>query len=118
KAVDPAIIRWWIILAVKLKMPGGNALLQRYIGLLSTDSQHKLSSFILHTFVAQDIKGPSLEEAMVEAQREAPGRLSNYQNWAKRYPEYYAKYENYTLEQVIEEIKNEVLRRYLGSAIS
>lgn len=118
KAVDPAIIRWWIILAVKLKMPGGNALLQRYIGLLSTDSQHKLSSFILHTFVAQDIKGPSLEEAMVEAQREAPGRLSNYQNWAKRYPEYYAKYENYTLEQVVEEIKNEVLRRYLGSAIS
>nr|WP_306423601.1 DUF4132 domain-containing protein [Proteus terrae] len=118
KAVDPAIIRWWIILAVKLKMPGGNALLQRYIGLLSTDSQQKLSSFILHTFVAQDIKGPSLEEAMVEAQREAPGRLSNYQNWAKRYPEYYAKYQNYTLEQVVEEIKNEVLRRYLGSAIS
>ncbi|MEQ4925198.1 DUF4132 domain-containing protein [Proteus hauseri] len=118
KTVDPAIIRWWIILAVKLKMPGGNALLQRYIGLLSAESQHKLSSFILHTFVAQDVKGPTLEEAMVEAQREAPGRLSNYQNWAKRYPEYYAKYTDFTLEQVVEEIKNEVLRRYLGSAIS
>lgn len=118
KAVDPAIIRWWIILAVKLKMPGGNALLQRYIGLLSTESQNKLSSFILHTFVAQDVKGPTLEEAMAEAQREAPGRLSNYHSWAKRYPDYYAKYETYTLEQVVEEIKNEVLRRYLGSAIS
>lgn len=118
KAVDPAIIRWWIILAVKLKMPGGNALLQRYIGLLSTDSQHKLSSFILHTFVAQDIKGPTLEEAMLEARKNAPSRLTQYKDWAKRYPEYYAKYETYTLEQVIEEIKNEVLRRYLGSAIS
>ncbi len=78
------------------KCQGGNALLQRYISLLCVDSQHKLSSFILHTFVAQDIKGPTLEEAMAEAQQNAPSRLTQYKDWAKRYPEYYAKYETYT----------------------
>ncbi|AYG99605.1 DUF4132 domain-containing protein [Pectobacterium parmentieri] len=118
KAVDADIIKWWIILAVKLKAPTGNALLQRYVGLLAKESQHKLGHFILHTFIAQDVKNPSLEDAMLEAHKEAPGRLKNYQYYLERYPEYYQKYENYTLEQVTEEIKHEVLRRYLGSAIS
>ena len=118
KAVNPDIIRWWIILAVKLKMPTGNALLQRYIGLLAVESQQKLGSFILHLFIAQDTKGPTLDQAMAEAQKEAPARLNNYKSWAKNYPEYYAKYAEYTLEQVVEDIKNEVLQRYLGSAIS
>lgn len=99
-------------------MPAGNGLLQRYIGLLSVDSQKKLGSFILNSFIGQDIAGPSLEAAMAEAERDAPARLANYQDWVKRWPEYYSQYENYTLEQTFNEIKNEVLRRYLGSAIS
>ncbi|MDB9566586.1 DUF4132 domain-containing protein [Providencia rettgeri] len=118
KPVEADIIRWWVILAVKLKMPAGNGLLQRYIGLLSVESQKKLGSFILNSFIGQDIAGPSLEMAMAEAERDAPKRLANYQDWVKRWPEYYSQYENYTLEQTFNEIKNEVLRRYLGSAIS
>ncbi|WP_374447478.1 DUF4132 domain-containing protein [Providencia sp.] len=118
KPVDGDIIRWWVILAVKLKMPAGNGLLQRYISLLSVDSQRKLGSFILNSFIAQDTAGPSLEMAMAEAERDAPQRLTNYQDWVKRWPEYYSQYENYTLEQCINDIKNEVLRRYLGSAIT
>ncbi|MBP6123413.1 MULTISPECIES: DUF4132 domain-containing protein [Providencia] len=118
KPVDADIIRWWIVLAVKLKMPAGNGLLQRYVSLLSLESQRNLGSFILNSFISQDTAGPSLEEAMAEAEKNAPQRLVNYQNSLKRWPEYYAQYENYTLEQTINEIKNEVLRRYLGSAIS
>ncbi|MEQ5110430.1 DUF4132 domain-containing protein [Providencia vermicola] len=118
KPVDGEIIRWWVILAVKLKMPAGNGLLQRYISLLSVDSQRKLGSFMLNSFIAQDTAGPSLEMAMAEAERDAPQRLTNYQDWVKRWPEYYSQYENYTLEQCINDIKNEVLRRYLGSAIT
>lgn len=30
KTVDADIIRWWIILVVKLKTPAGNGLFQRY----------------------------------------------------------------------------------------
>ncbi|AOR62972.1 DUF4132 domain-containing protein [Pectobacterium wasabiae] len=118
KAVDADIIKWWIILAVKLKAPAGNTLLQRYVGLLAKESQHKLGNFILHTFIAQDVKNPSLEEAMLEAHKDAPERLKNYQYCFEHYGEYYQKYANYTLEQATEEIKHEVLRRYLGSAIS
>ncbi|MEI7071417.1 DUF4132 domain-containing protein [Pectobacterium versatile] len=118
KAVDADIIKWWIILAVKLKMPAGNTLLQRYVGLLAKESQHKLGHFILHAFITQDVKNPSLEDAMLEAHKDAPARLKTYQYYLERYPEYYQKYEHYTLEQATEEIKNEVLRRYLGSAIA
>ena len=118
KAVDAEIIRWWIILAVKLKMPAGNGLLQRYVSLLSVESQRKLGHFILNSFISQDTAGPTLDAAMAEAEQEGPKRLANYKDWFKRWPEYYAQYENYTLEQTINDIKNEVLRRYLGSAIS
>ncbi|MBQ4782798.1 DUF4132 domain-containing protein [Pectobacterium versatile] len=118
KAVDADIIKWWIILAVKLKMPAGNTLLQRYVGLLAKESQHKLGHFILHAFITQDVKNPSLEDAMLEAHKDAPARLKTYQYYLERYPEYYQKYEHYTLEQATEEIKHEVLRRYLGSAIA
>ncbi|GKX44397.1 hypothetical protein SOASR015_34310 [Pectobacterium carotovorum subsp. carotovorum] len=118
KIVDADIIKWWIILAVKLKMPAGNTLLQRYVGLLAKESQKTLGHFILHTFITQDVKNPSLEEAMLEAHKDAPRRLKSYQRYLELYPEYYQKYEHYTLEQTTEEIKNEVLRRYLGSAIT
>ncbi|WP_156292494.1 DUF4132 domain-containing protein [Serratia oryzae] len=116
--VNADIIRWWIILAVKLKNPSGNALLQRYVGLLAKESQQRLAEQILYRFITQDTLCPSLEQAMAEAQRDAPAKLAMYKGWAKSYPEYYSQYENYTLEKVIEEIKNEVLKRYLGSAIS
>lgn len=118
KAVDANIIKWWIILAVKLKMPAGNTLLQRYVGLLAKESQHKLGHFILHAFITQDVKNPSLEDAMAEAHKDAPGRLKNYRHYFEKYGEYYQKYGSYTLEMVVEEIKHEVLQRYLGSAIS
>lgn len=118
QALDSKIIQWWIILAVKLKDPAGNALLQRYVGLLSKDSQQALGAFLLQSFIQQDTRNPSLEEAIAEAQQRAPQQLINCKNWFKRYPEYYAKYENFTLEDTIEEIKREVLSRYLGSANS
>ena len=118
QTVDVQIIQWWIILAVKLKDPAGNALLQRYVGLLAKESQQKLGVFLLQTFIHQDTLCPSMEEALEEAQREAPQRLKNYKDWFKRYPEYYGKYEHATLDDIVEEIKREVLSRYLGSAIS
>ncbi len=116
--VAPEIIEWWFVLAVKLKEPAGNALLQRYVSLLSLPSQQNLASFALLSFIAQDTRHPSEAEALAEAQSQAPSQLQSYQDWAKRYPEYYGKYATYTLEQVIEELKQGVLSRYLGSAIA
>ncbi len=117
KSVDPQIIQWWTILAEKLKEPKANELLQLYVALLDSKSQQQLANHLLHQFIHQDTRGPTLEEATAIAVKEAPSRLKNYQDWYKRYPEYYAEYANATLEQIIEEIKRAQLATYLGSAI-
>lgn len=59
KAVEPKIIQWWIVLAVKLKLPTGNTLLHRYINLLSLKSQQTLAQFLLIKFITQDVDTPS-----------------------------------------------------------
>ncbi|MFQ1054004.1 DUF4132 domain-containing protein [Gilliamella apicola] len=114
--VDSQIIEWWICLAFKLKDPI-NPLLTIYNRLLSTQSQQQLGEFILHSFINQDTRTPTLKEAEAKASSEADKRLQqrilNYQ----RYPEFYSDYKDITYEQVFEEIKNETLTTYLGSAI-
>ncbi|MDR7017628.1 DUF4132 domain-containing protein [Acinetobacter sp. 3657] len=120
-AVDTKIIQWWVVLADKLKDPIPNALLQRYVGLLNEKSQQTLALYLLQSFIHQDTRNPSLEEAMDIANKEAPSRLASYQDsfqrWGQKYPEYYGRYEHITLEEVVEEIKRERLAIYLGSAI-
>ncbi|MCO6548593.1 MAG: DUF4132 domain-containing protein, partial [Gilliamella sp.] len=116
KVVDPQIITWWIWLAIKLKEPA-NPLLIIYTRLLSIKSQHELGVFILQAFIKQDTLTPTLEEAEIEANLNAKQRLKDYLNYAKRYPEYYGQYENMTLSEAFEMIKQEVLSRVIGSAI-
>ena len=116
KIVEPQIIQWWICLAVKLRDPA-NLLLTVYNRLLSTQSQRQLGEFILQSFIKQDTLSPSLEEAEAKASSEADKRLQDYIGYYQRYPQYFSKYQNITYEQVFEEIKNETLATYLGSAI-
>ncbi|MES3021204.1 MAG: DUF4132 domain-containing protein [Pseudomonadota bacterium] len=54
--VDAEIIRWWVVLACKLKEPGGNALLARYLMLLDAASRHALGAMVLHQFIAHDTR--------------------------------------------------------------
>lgn len=121
QVAEDEIIRWWAVLAHKLKEPAGNALLQRYLSLLSASSQQQLGEFLLDGFIRQDTRHPSQDEALQEANQHAPNRLAGYKNsfknYGQKYPEYYGRYEHITLEQVVEEIKREALSRYLGSAI-
>ena len=116
--VDPDIIRWWVILAAKLKEPAANALLVRYLGLLEPASRAALGRFLLHQFIARDTANPPLEEAIAYAKQHAPGRYQDYQQAAKRYPEYYAEQGKLTEEQVFEEAKREKLSEYTGTAIN
>ena len=116
KAVDPQIIQWWICLAVKLKDPS-HPLLIIYTRLLSPQSQRQLGIFILQNFINQDIRIPTLEEAESKASSEADKRLQQYIGYYQSDPEFYSNYKNITYEQVFEEIKNETLATYLGSAI-
>ncbi|WLS92764.1 DUF4132 domain-containing protein [Gilliamella apicola] len=116
KQVDPQIIQWWICLAIKLRDPA-NPLLTIYNRLLSIQSQQQLGEFILQSFINQDIRIPTLEEAEAKANSEADMRLQKYIRYYQSAPEYYPEYENITYEQVFDEIKKETLATYLGSAI-
>ena len=51
-SVDPDIVRWWVILAARLKEAGGNDLLRRYLGLLDAPSRAALGRFVLFGFIA------------------------------------------------------------------
>lgn len=120
-AVEPEIIRWWVVLACKLKEPGGNALLTRYMGLLDAASRHALGSTVLRQFIAQDTRHPPLEEGIAYAHAHAAQRYQSYQTgYQNAKPEYRQYYEaNYAKspEQVFEECKREKMGEYLGSAI-
>lgn len=115
--VDPEIIRWWVILAAKLKEPAANALLVRYLGLLDRASAVALGRFVLQNFIAHDTAGPPLEEALAYAAAETPGQYQYYQQAARQYPEFYAEEGKLTEEQIFEQFKRQKLAEYRGSAI-
>ena len=73
--VEPEIIRWWVVLACKLKEPGGNGLLARYLGLLSPASRAALGSTILRAFIAYDESRGSVigEKGVLALAAQAPG---------------------------------------------
>ncbi|MEO6276736.1 DUF4132 domain-containing protein [Roseateles sp.] len=120
-AVEPEITQWWTVLACKLKEPGGNALLARYLGLLDAASRKALGSSVLRQFITHDTAHPSLEEGTAYAQATAPQRWQgNQQRWQSASPEdktYYEAAYNKSQEQVFEECRREKMAEYLGSAI-
>ncbi len=120
-AVEPEIIRWWVVLACKLKEPGGNALLSRYMGLLDSASRQALGSTVLRQFIAQDTRHPPLEEGIAYANQHAAQRYqryqTGYQNAKPEYRQYYEADYAKSQEQVFEECKREKMGEYLGSAI-
>lgn len=116
--VEPDIIRWWVILACKLKEPAGNALLERYMGLIAPPGRAALGAFLLYQFIARDTASPSLEEGIAWANAHAAQRHQQYQTWAKQHPQYYEAQGKLTQEQVFEQLKREKMAEYLGTAIN
>ncbi|MEJ2592351.1 MAG: DUF4132 domain-containing protein [Candidatus Thiodiazotropha sp.] len=114
-AVDPALPRWWVVLACKLKDPGGSELLLKYLQRLDPASRQALGLHILHAFMTQDTLCRSHEEAESEAAQRAPGLLQQWKQWAKW--DWGKSYAQRTLEEAHAAIKAEVLGTYLGSAI-
>ena len=113
--VDPQVLRWWIVLACKLKAPGGNPLITRYLDLLDADSRQSLGLFVLRAFIHQDSRGPTLAEAEDWAEKHKQQRYQSYQQYA-RY-DWGAAYAKKTVEDCYAELKSEFLGQYLGSAI-
>ncbi|GGY60725.1 DUF4132 domain-containing protein [Pseudoduganella albidiflava] len=115
--VPPEVIQWWVVVACKLKEPGGNPLFDRYLALLDGASRARLGSHLLLQFIAHDTRHPSHEEAAALASQQAPQQLAQYQALAQRYPDYYAEEGRLTLDQVAERIARQKMAEYLGTAI-
>jgi len=73
--VEPDIVRWWLLLACKLKDPAGNGLLARYLRLLAPASRASLGSMVLRSFIAQDESSGSVlgEKGILALTAGAPG---------------------------------------------
>jgi hypothetical protein len=121
QAVEPDVVRWWVVLACKLKEPGGNALLTRYLSQLKHASAQSLGSAILRQFITHDTRHPPLEEGIAYAQAHAANRYQSYQSgYLNAKPEYRQYYESgyaKSQDQVFEECKREKMAEYLGSTI-
>ncbi|MEV7971732.1 DUF4132 domain-containing protein [Cellulomonas sp. NPDC089187] len=112
--VPAEVLRWWVVLACKLKDPGGGGLIGIYLDLLDPTDAVTLGEVVLRAWVAHDTRHPSDEWCRTEAAAQAPGRLANYQRWADR--EWGARFRGATLESVTKEIRAELAATYLGSA--
>lgn len=76
--VEPDLVRWWVVLACKLKEPGGNGLLTRYLGLLSPASRAALGDQVLRAFIAYDESRGSVigEKGILALAAHAPGLVA------------------------------------------
>ena len=115
--VDTATIRWWATLAVKLKDPLGAGLIPLYVSLLDEPSRQALGTFALDAWIARDTQTASDEDCRAYATANVDARYNQYQDWAKRYPQYYATQAAMTKDQVFDELRREKGGQYLGSAI-
>lgn len=114
--VPREVVRWWVILATKLKSPSGEGLIARYVGLLDAASQAALGSFVLRAWVAQDTRGPDVERSRAYADQYAQARWNSLQALSKQHPEYYGNQAGQTVEDLWKALYKQDQATYLGSA--
>ncbi len=106
--LNPKILKWWIILANKLKQPGGNALFDLYLERLQPEDAQLLGQAVLGAWTSQDTVGPTDEEANAYAKANADSSYAYMRKWM---PEI-------TLDSVFNMLKREKRSQYLNSAIA
>lgn len=115
-AVDPLLPQWWVVLAVKLKQPGGNALMNLWLDRLAPGEAHKLGWAVLTAWIDEDTRCPTDEEANAYAAAHVDATLAQNISWAKRYPQS-ADYWPTDRTVVFARLKAAKAGTYLGSAI-
>jgi HEAT repeat protein len=106
RTVPPEVVRWWVVLADKLKSGRGNPLLNLVLDRLEPSCAARLACLVLSSWVAFDIRRPSEEEANAFAEANADGLLQSYRRWRP----------DFTREQAFARLKAQKLAEYLQSA--
>ncbi len=82
--VDPAILRWWFVLAVKLKDPDGTGLFDRYLSLLDSDSATAVGRHALRSWIARDTSHPAEADSRAHAAAMGPRHWQGAQDALQR----------------------------------
>jgi hypothetical protein len=107
--VDPLVVKWWIVLAEKLKDPAGNAMFELYLDRLKPEDAGRFGLFLLQAFIERDTASCSEEEANESARESA----DQQQQWSLQYsqqnPEW-ARENPFVYEQAFAEARAAALR--------
>jgi hypothetical protein len=82
RRVPSKIARWWVVLADKLKTPGGDARLNLALDRLETTSAERLGTFVLSSFIAYDTLRPTQAEANAFAEANADRLWRSRRRWS------------------------------------
>ncbi len=106
RAVGPDVVKWWVVLAIKLKQPGGNPWSELLLDELEPTDAEKLGLALLQAFIVQDTLAPGDDDANAYANAHVDARLAQYQTWNI----------NYSRDQIFAQLRREKLTSYYGSA--
>jgi hypothetical protein len=111
EAVDPQVVKWWVVQAVQQKSPAAGPILRRFLQSCRPADTAALAKFVLSTWVAHDTRTSSAEEAAERARADAAGTWkthNQYDWWRQAY-----KSEEAYREYLFRHYSNQVL----GSAV-
>jgi hypothetical protein len=103
--LDPKVLRWWLVLAAKLKQSGGSPWFELLLDELEPASGAKVGLAVMSAWIAYDTAGPSEAEANAHAAAHVDATLKQYQQW---------KLET-TREQMFAMLRQAKLREYFHS---
>ncbi len=113
--VDPMLPRYWVVLAARLKEPGGNALIDLWLDRLAPGDAHKLGWLVLTGWITEDTRMPTEEEGNQFALANVDAVLAQNQQHIKRWPQS-AAYFSLDRETVFAQLKRSKTSVYLGTA--
>jgi hypothetical protein len=79
--LDPQILRWWIVLAAKLKQPGGSRWFELLLNELDPASAARVGLAVMSAWIAYDTVRPSDAEANAYAAAEVERTFKKSQHW-------------------------------------
>ena len=112
--VDPLVVKWWIVLADKLKDPAGNAMFELYLDRLRPEDAQRFGLFLLQAFIERDTASCTDEEASAFARECADDEQQNWLRWSQQDPEW-ASENPFSYEKEFAGAKAEKLREQVHS---
>ena len=79
--VDPAVIRWWVVLADRLKNPNGRGIIALYLSLLEPADAAALAGRVVRAWAERDTRHPDPEESRAHAQIAGRWAYDHAQQW-------------------------------------